>query len=109
MSLIFPNWNANPKKQGLPRPDMMGDKNPMKSLKNRRRMKNGSSSWFAGKCERMKKLKITMDAFVELEDDESIVFFVAKTLRGGRGHLHEVKMKVPEYTTQSLQGSANDV
>ncbi len=51
----------------------------------------------------MKKLKITMDAFVELEDDESIVFFVAKTLRGGGGHLHEVKMDVPEYTTKKIE------
>ena len=51
----------------------------------------------------MKKLKITMDAFVELEDDEDIVHFVAKTLRGGGGHLREVKMDVPRWTTQSLE------
>ena len=51
----------------------------------------------------MKKVKVSMDAFLELEDNESIVFFVAKTLKGGGGHLHEIKMDVPQYTTQILE------
>lgn len=50
----------------------------------------------------MKKVKITMEALAELEDDESIVYFVAKTLRGGGGHLHEVQLDVPHYTTEVI-------
>ena len=46
--------------------------------------------------------KITMEAFIELEEGESIVKFVAKTLKNPPAPLKEVEMKVPKYTMQDM-------
>jgi hypothetical protein len=53
----------------------------------------------------MPKLKITMDAFVELEDGEHIVKFVVKTLTNPPAHLREKELDVPHYTTKILDNS----
>ncbi len=46
--------------------------------------------------------KIVMEAFIELDEGESIVKFVAKTLKNPPAPLREREMRVPHYTTHDL-------
>ena len=51
------------------------------------------------------KYKLGMEAFIELEEGEHIVKFVAKTLKNPPATLREVEMRVPEYTTHRLEST----
>lgn len=48
------------------------------------------------------KKKIVMEAYIELDEGESIVYFVAKTLKDAPAPLRERRMRVPEYITHDL-------